>query len=45
MQPGDVVATYADIAHMTRDYAFKPTVSLADGLREFVGWYRGYAGI
>jgi UDP-glucuronate 4-epimerase len=45
MQPGDVVATYADISQLNRDYGFKPTVSLADGLREFVDWYRGYAGV
>jgi len=45
LQPGDVAATFADIDHMTRDYGFKPRVTLADGLREFVGWYKGYAGV
>jgi UDP-glucuronate 4-epimerase len=45
MQSGDVASTCADITQMNRDYRFKPTVSLADGLREFVDWYRGYAGI
>ena len=45
MQPGDVAATFADIDHMTRDYGFKPRVTLAEGLREFVGWYKGYAGV
>ncbi|WP_416208012.1 NAD-dependent epimerase/dehydratase family protein [Chelativorans sp. M5D2P16] len=44
MQPGDVVSTYADIEDMQADYGFRPTTSLADGLKEFVGWYRDYAG-
>ncbi|MCT7376947.1 NAD-dependent epimerase/dehydratase family protein [Chelativorans salis] len=44
MQPGDVVSTYADIESMQTDYGFHPTTSLSDGIREFVGWYRNYAG-
>ena len=44
MQPGDVVATWADIAASTRDLGFQPAVSLAEGVPRFVDWYRGYAG-
>ncbi|WP_265518370.1 NAD-dependent epimerase/dehydratase family protein [Nitratireductor luteus] len=44
MQPGDVVSTYADIDGMQADYGFQPSTSLSDGLEEFVGWYRDYAG-
>jgi UDP-glucuronate 4-epimerase len=40
MQPGDVPATFADIADTARDYGFAPAVSLAEGLRRFVDWYR-----
>jgi len=39
MQPGDVQATFADIADIQRDYGFAPAVSLADGLRGFVDWF------
>lgn len=42
MQPGDVPATYADITAINRDYGFKPTTGLKDGLEKFVAWYRDY---
>mgnify|MGYP001279751198 CR=1 FL=1 len=42
MQPGDVYATYADIAASTRDFGFAPKVNLATGLARFADWYRGY---
>ncbi len=42
MQPGDVPATYADITAINRDYGFKPTTNLKDGLNKFVAWYREY---
>ena len=44
MQPGDVLVTYADIAPMERDFGFKPSTSLRDGLRAFSQWYAGYYG-
>jgi UDP-glucuronate 4-epimerase len=44
MQPGDVPATYADIGATTRDLGFRPTVSIDDGVRRFVDWYRKYTG-
>jgi UDP-glucuronate 4-epimerase len=42
MQPGDVYATYADIAATTRDFGFLPTISIEEGLPRFVAWYRDY---
>ena len=42
MQPGDVEQTYADITRMQEDFGFAPKVSLADGLKSFIGWYRGF---
>jgi len=42
MQPGDVEATYADIADAARDLGFAPRVDLADGVPRFVDWFRGY---
>jgi len=45
MQPGDVEATYADIEAINRDYGFKPTTSIEDGIPRFVSWYREYHGI
>ncbi len=44
MQAGDVPITYADISALERDFAFKPSTSLRDGLRAFAKWYKGYRG-
>lgn len=43
MQPGDVEQTFADITRLHDDVGFAPTVSLADGLKKFIDWYRGFA--
>ena len=40
MQPGDVPITYADTSALERDFGFKPSTSLRDGLREFAEWYK-----
>lgn len=40
MQPGDVPITYADTTALERDFGFKPSTSLRDGLRKFAEWYK-----
>lgn len=42
MQPGDVYQTYADITDLANDFGFKPAISLKEGLKIFVEWYRQY---
>lgn len=42
MQPGDVSITYADTTPLERDYGFKPSTPLRDGLIEFVRWYKEF---
>lgn len=42
MQPGDVPVTYADSEALERDYGFRPTIGIRDGLRKFAEWYKGY---
>lgn len=42
MQPGDVPVTYADTSALERDYGFKPSTSLRDGLRCFAEWYKEF---
>ncbi|MEL6927783.1 MAG: NAD-dependent epimerase [Cyanobacteria bacterium J06600_6] len=44
MQPGDVVATYADIEEAIANLDFRPTTSIAQGLASFVDWYQSYYG-
>lgn len=42
MQPGDVPETYADTAALERDFGFKPSTPLRDGLRKFAEWYKAF---
>ena len=42
MQPGDVPITYADTSVLERDFGFKPSTSLRDGLRKFAEWYKEF---
>ena len=44
MQPGDVPTTYADTSALERDYGFKPSTSLREGLRAFAEWYKEFYG-
>ena len=39
MQPGDVPITYADTSALERDFGFRPSTSLREGLRCFAKWY------
>ena len=42
MQKGDVPITYADTSDLERDFGYKPSTSLRDGLRKFAEWYKEY---
>lgn len=42
MQPGDVAITYADTRALEKDYGFKPSTGLRDGLRRFAEWYKTF---
>jgi len=44
-QPGDVFSTQADTTSLEKFINFKPSISLKDGLSEFVKWYRSYHNI
>lgn len=39
MQAGDVYQTYADTSLLERDYGYRPTTTLEEGLKRFVEWY------
>ncbi|MEM7565463.1 MAG: NAD-dependent epimerase [Pseudomonadota bacterium] len=39
-QPGDVEETFADIAPLSRDTGYQPTVSIREGLEAFADWYQ-----
>jgi UDP-glucuronate 4-epimerase len=42
MQPGDVAATYADVAELERDIGFRPATPIENGIARFAKWYRDY---
>lgn len=42
MQPGDVPVTYADTTALERDFGFKPSTPLRQGLRKFARWYHNF---
>lgn len=42
MQAGDVPVTYADVTPLERDFGFKPSTGLREGLRAFAKWYKNY---
>jgi UDP-glucuronate 4-epimerase len=42
MQPGDVPATFAEVADLQRDVGFHPATSIEDGLARMVAWYKEY---
>lgn len=42
MQPGDVPITYADTSALERDFDFKPSTSLREGLHKFAEWYKEF---
>ena len=44
MQPGDVMATYADVDALRDAVGFRPATPLADGVGKFVAWYRDFYG-
>ena len=45
MQNGDVVETWADISEMQELMKYNPTVSIAEGVRNFVSWYKDFYSV
>lgn len=44
MQPGDVPVTYADTSALEKEFGFRPSTSLREGLRRFAVWYKEFYG-
>lgn len=42
MQPGDVISTWADVDDLIRDFDYKPSTFIDEGVKKFVDWYREY---
>lgn len=42
MQDGDIEKTAADVTALKRDFDYVPTTSVAEGIAQFVAWYKDY---
>ncbi|MFW2078444.1 NAD-dependent epimerase [Acinetobacter sp. ULE_I010] len=42
LQPGDVPDTFADSIALEQSIGYKPSVSVEDGVQQFVDWYRNF---
>jgi len=42
IQPGDVVATYADVSELENDMSYKPSTPVSEGMKRTVEWYRDF---
>ncbi len=42
MQPGDVYETYADVDELMKDFGFKPSTTIEEGLHKFAEWFLEY---
>ena len=42
LQPGDVPDTFADSSALEQMVGYKPSVSVEDGVKQFVDWYRDF---
>ncbi|WP_428696863.1 NAD-dependent epimerase [Stappia sp.] len=45
LQPGDVLATWADVEDLVEETGFRPKTSVEDGVKAFVDWYRDFYGV
>ena len=42
LQPGDVPDTYANVDDLVREFDYKPSMSVTQGVKNFVNWYKQY---
>ena len=42
LQPGDVPDTYADVDDLVRVFNYKPSMSVKQGVSNFIEWYKKY---
>ena len=45
MQPGDVHETWGDVTELEDVFDYRPTVTLAEGVKLFVNWYMDFYGV
>ena len=41
----DVRDTYADVADLVRDFDYKPSITINQGVAKFIEWYKNYYNV
>ena len=44
LQPGDIPSTHADVSRLIEAVGYRPSMTVQDGVANFVRWYRDYFG-
>ena len=42
LQPGDVPDTYADVDDLVKEFSYKPSMNVKQGVNNFIEWYKKY---
>ena len=42
IQPGDVIATWANIDNLISDFGYRPKTNLKQGVKQYIKWYLEY---
>jgi UDP-glucuronate 4-epimerase len=42
LQPGDVPDTYADVDNLVKEFDYKPSMTVKQGVKNFVDWFKEY---
>lgn len=45
LQAGDVPATYADVEDLIKDFEYKPSIPIEEGISRFIDWYMDFFNI
>ena len=45
MQPGDVTRTWADTDDLFREFNYRPSTTVKEGVARFISWYRSYYSV
>ena len=45
LQPGDIPDTYADVVDLVRDFDYKPSITVKQGVAKFIEWYKNYYNV
>ena len=45
LQPGDVLDTFADVSDLVKDFDYKPSITIKEGVAKFIEWYKNYYSV